>query len=101
AVHLTVRWTLRRATAWAPTGHLVAIDQVALRSAARGSRPPERGSDAAIDDLLVEPVQPWLFRAPVDNDGFKLMPELAERIRVGGMALLRWQQQGIDTAAPA
>jgi beta-galactosidase len=36
-----------------------------------------------------------LWRAPVDNDGFKLMPDLAERIRVGGRALWRWLRKGV------
>jgi beta-galactosidase len=39
-----------------------------------------------------------LWRAAVDNDGFKRMPELAERIGVGGQALHRWRQAGVDRA---
>jgi beta-galactosidase len=45
---------------------------------------------------LTEPVRPNLWRAATDNDGFKLMPELAQRLRVGGQALRRWQQTGVD-----
>jgi beta-galactosidase len=37
-----------------------------------------------------------IFRAPVDNDGFKLMPELSRRIGVGGTALVGWQDAGVD-----
>jgi beta-galactosidase len=37
-----------------------------------------------------------LFRAPVDNDGFKLMPELGRRIGVGGDGMRRWIDAGID-----
>jgi beta-galactosidase len=37
-----------------------------------------------------------LFRAATDNDGFKLMPELRERIRVGGTALTAWLEAGVD-----
>ena len=45
--------------------------------------------------LLSEP-RLHLWRAPVDNDGFKLMPELARRIGVGGDALERWIEAGLD-----
>ncbi len=38
-----------------------------------------------------------LWRAPIDNDGFKLMPEFSERRKVGGQALRRWQQAGLDS----
>jgi len=37
-----------------------------------------------------------IWRAPTDNDGFKLMPELAQRLRVGGQALRLWQEAGVD-----
>jgi beta-galactosidase len=37
-----------------------------------------------------------LFRAPVDNDGFKLMPELGRRIGVGGDGLRHWIAAGLD-----
>jgi len=37
-----------------------------------------------------------LFRAPVDNDGFKLLPELGRRIGVGGDGLGHWIDAGID-----
>jgi beta-galactosidase len=47
-------------------------------------------------DLLVEPPRPNLWRAATDNDGFKLMPELAERLGVGGKALRRWRRDGLD-----
>ena len=49
---------------------------------------------AAIDDLLVLPVELALWRAPTDNDGFKLMPELSERLGVGGQALRLWKEAG-------
>jgi len=91
-VHLTVLWTTRKDLPWAPKGHLVAWDQVQLRAAtkAHGEVPLGERAPFAIEPTLT------LWRAPVDNDGFKLMPELAERLKVGGPALLRWQQQGID-----
>jgi beta-galactosidase len=36
-----------------------------------------------------------IWRAPVDNDGFKLMPELSRRWAVGGRALERWRVAGL------
>ncbi len=99
-VHLTVRWTTRRATPWAPAGHLVSWDQVELRAGKRLKRPKLRGHRdgplTAVERLLETPITPNLWRAATDNDGFKLMPELAARIRVGGSALGRWQDAGVD-----
>ena len=48
---------------------------------------------------MIAALQPRLtiFRAPTDNDGFKLMPELAERLSIGGRALPLWQRHGVDT----
>jgi beta-galactosidase len=82
----------------APADHLVAWDQVELRSAhrPRGGRLPKGSAvDAAIDDLLVLPVELSLWRAPTDNDGFKLLPELSERLGVGGQALRHWKAAGV------
>jgi len=96
-VHLSVCWTLRRATWYADAGHLVAWDQLTLRkhTASRKPRPPSGGT-SAIEEVLVSPVELCIFRAPVDNDGFKLMPELSRRIRVGGTSLEHWQDIGAD-----
>ena len=96
-VHFTVRWVLRRASWYAAAGHLVAWDQLSLtkRSARRRLAPPSGGT-SAIDDVLVSPIELCIFRAPVDNDGFKLMPELSQRIRVGGTSLEHWQTIGAD-----
>ncbi|MEM9748840.1 MAG: glycoside hydrolase family 2 TIM barrel-domain containing protein, partial [Actinomycetota bacterium] len=74
--HLTIRWTQRRATPWAPAGHLVAWDQVELRAPSRRTSPPETahpvpGPKRAVSTIVPELV---IVRAPVDNDGFKLMP---------------------------
>ena len=52
------------------------------------------GDDPLAGELL-EPIRLWLWRAPVDNDGFKLMPELSERIGVGGKTMIKWQQLGL------
>lgn len=97
-VHLTVQFALRRSTWYAPAGHVVAWDQIELRAARRpslGRFTPNRVT-AAVDDVLVSPVELCVFRAPIDNDGFKLMPELSKRIGVGGQALSRWQDAGVD-----
>ncbi len=110
-VHLTVRFTVGSTTVaaspWAPKGHLVAWDQVLLRAAAKGRRvavsAPRSSSTVAsrdVDRVLSHPVGLTLWRAPVDNDGFKLMPELATRLGVGGQALRRWQEAGVDHLAP-
>jgi beta-galactosidase len=96
---LTVRWSQVGATPWAPAGHLVAWDQVTLRAAkpAPAKRSKKVGGELTpVEQLLASPVEFNLWRAAIDNDGFKLMPELAKRIRVGGMALPRWLDQGVD-----
>jgi beta-galactosidase len=94
-VRLTLRWFLRRDEPWAPSGHLVAWDQVVLRqpSVAKTKRPKRRAVDTPVPELLgsIEP-QVTIWRAAVDNDGFKNMPEI---VGFGG-SLRRWQLQGID-----
>ncbi len=95
---LTVRWYTTADQWFAPKGHLAAWDQVVLRTvrnrvAAIGD---SVGGTKAIDRLLVSPVELSLWRAATDNDGFKLMPELRERIRVGGRALGEWLEAGVD-----
>lgn len=102
-VLLTVRWLLRTDTWYAPKGHLAAIDQVTLRSAKpnRRSRPSRAGSSSdersQVDDLLASPIELALWRAPVDNDGFKLIPDLSKRLNVGGQGLRLWRRAGVDT----
>ena len=119
--HVTLRWTQRRATPWAPAGHLVAWDQLALhpekspdRHAQRHKRAPFRvGSGAAsemVRDRHAQRNNPGIFRegggpelclwrAGVDNDGFKLMPELRARSGDGSDALARWQALEVDRRA--
>ncbi len=91
---LTVRWTTAREQWWAPAGHLVAWDQITLRRSPAAARRASSGGRPS--DALVEPPLLNLWRAATDNDGFKLMPELAQRLRVGGQALRRWQEAGVD-----
>ena len=109
-VYLTVRWAQRRATPWAPAGHLVAWDQSALRSLSPtsavlvppDSKPPKLAVDVAPGATATASLGVWsgpelcVFRAPVDNDGFKLLPDLGRRFGVGGSALMAWQDAGID-----
>lgn len=97
-VLLTVRFELKKDTWYASAGRAMAWDQVVLRSAAPVRAPrfrPNHGA-AAVDELLVSPVELSIFRAPTDNDGFKLMPDLSRRIGVGGKALVAWQDAGVD-----
>ena len=97
-VHLTVRFALRKPTWFAPAGHVVAWDQFELRPSRAAKRAPVVPNDhaAPVDEVLLGPVELTLWRAATDNDGFKLMPDLAQRIGVGGRALWKWLDAGID-----
>ncbi|NQY57862.1 MAG: DUF4981 domain-containing protein [Ilumatobacteraceae bacterium] len=93
--HLTVRWYQRRTTPWASAGHLVAWDQLALTPP-----PKNRGfrADSARhreQNRVVRSIEPVLsiFRAPVDNDGFKLMDVDFDG---GSDALRRWRELDVD-----
>lgn len=92
-VRLTIRWETRRDAWFAPVGHLVAWDQLVL---GESTAPMRLAGGEPLGAGLVDGPVPWVFRAPVDNDGFKLMPELTRRIGVGGQALRRWQDAGVD-----
>jgi beta-galactosidase len=114
---VTFRFFLRRATEWAPAGHEVAYEQLALpsRRTARtaGSAVPQRakgvfeaaGVRAVVDldrgelrelsagrrNVLVAGPRLQLWRAATDNDGLRLLPE-----RDGGV-LRRWLDEGLDS----
>jgi beta-galactosidase len=106
--HLTIRWHQRRPTAWAPRDHLVAWDQLPLPPAPTTTAPPppteksrnpdvQRPDSAAFrGDGGIPRVELCVFRAPVDNDGLKLLPDLGKSIGVGAETLLRWRDAGID-----
>jgi beta-galactosidase len=102
--HFTVRWAQRRAAPWAPKGHLVAWDQLTLREPAPPSRSPNPkfGANLALGASLAPNYGPGggpqlqLFRAPMDNDGFKLLPDLGRRIGVGGDGLGHWIDSGVE-----
>ncbi len=104
-VCLTVRWTSRDTTWWAPAGHLVSWDQMTLAervASPNGSAPESEATGSTLPADSVSLPQPRLnlFRAATDNDGFKLMPDLAVRLRVGGQALREWQVVGLDRLDP-
>ena len=71
-VHLDVQWTQRRATAWAPAGHVVGVDQMELDApvSAGAPTPPPTPSTATVDVGAIE-WAPTVFRALTDNDGLK------------------------------
>ncbi len=101
---LVFRWRTRAATPWWEAGRLVAWDEILLRRRERSSVPAVVATSPSNPDLsrmlLADPV-PSLWRAAVDNDGFKLMPELLERLGVGGPALARWLAQRLDRGPDA
>jgi beta-galactosidase len=96
--HLIITWTQRAATAWAPAGKIVACDQMQLRPPKSVPIPKATNSGvrSAVGRLLAAPVELSIFRAPTDNDGYKLMPEMTKRHGIGGKALTSWQERGID-----
>lgn len=101
-VLFTVRWTVRDDTKWCEAGYLVAWDQVVLRER-HGVVPPTRSDDQSsngITDIIGAEPKLNLWRAATDNDGFKLMPDLAERIGVGGRALWSWKSLGVPSEDP-
>jgi beta-galactosidase len=114
-VSAIVRFALRAAEPWAPAGHVVARDEVVLRSGRGGGRHSPSpaasgrpGVDAAVDtasgrlaslvadgvELLAAPLELTLWRAAIDNDGFKL---LAVRPSLDGARLNRWLALGLDS----
>jgi beta-galactosidase len=105
---LQFRWTQSADTTYAPAGHLVAWDELLLRAPVTKASPPPLGADTSMiadtnasadpqpaDDIFTSPVRLALMRAPIDNDGYKLMPGFGEANRIGGRALARWQRQGV------
>ncbi len=91
---LTVRWFQRRATPWAPAGQLVAWDQITVTAPPknRGFQTPRAGFREQNGLSAAAPVL-TVFRAPVDNDGFKLMDVDFDG---GSDALRRWRALGVD-----
>jgi beta-galactosidase len=81
----------------------VAWDEIMLRAPVKKAPPsvptPPADTTAAdtlpADAVLTAPVRLALMRAPIDNDGYKLMPGFGEQHRIGGRALARWKRAGI------
>jgi len=89
-VVVTVAW-------FAPTGHPCAWDQTVVSRRAHVvpspvTAPAEPG---AVEQVLLSMPEPTLWRAPVDNDGFKLMERSWLVEGVGGRALERWRTVGL------
>jgi beta-galactosidase len=96
-VVLTVTWHLRDEAWYAPGGHLEAWDQIVLQERRRPQKIASGASVASAPHLLK--VEPWIWRAATDNDGFKLLPDLSERLGVGGRALSGWKAAGLPDRA--
>ncbi|MFT6764521.1 MAG: beta-galactosidase [Candidatus Aldehydirespiratoraceae bacterium] len=79
---------------------MVAWDQVELRAPKR-IRPAgpanEPRAKSSVDIAAIEPVLS-VFRAPTDNDGYKLMPDMTAEHGIGGHAYWNWLAAGLDTA---
>jgi beta-galactosidase len=107
-ITLQFRFVSRADSPYAPAGHLVAWDEITLRAPVNKA-PPAVGPTGAssvdappADAVLAAPMRLALMRAPIDNDGYKLMPGFGEQHRIGGRALARWKRAGIlDDEIPA
>ena len=91
---ILVRWTARADEPWCAAGHLVSWDQVVLREAAPAKPARAVAARGAVPHADVAAVEPraTIWRAAVDNDGFKIMP----RMPGFGQSLRRWVSQGVD-----
>lgn len=88
-IRINITWKSKRAESWCDRGHVVAWDQLAVKSARVKKIQTSQKKYLSVD---IDP-QISLFRASIDNDGFKLLPNLAW---VETTTLKRWQKQGID-----
>jgi len=104
---LTIRWRQRRATPWSPRGHLVAWDQLTLVAP---PTTPKFGSELALSATIAPNFGPGgvvvgggpelsVFRAPVDNDGLKLLADLGGAFSAGAKTLGLWRDAGVDRLA--
>ncbi|MFM7263920.1 MAG: beta-galactosidase domain 4-containing protein, partial [Acidimicrobiales bacterium] len=91
---ILVRWTARADEPWCAAGHLVSWDQVVLHEAAPTKQARAVAARGAVPHAEVAAVEPraTIWRAAVDNDGFKIMP----RMPGFGQSLRRWLSQGVD-----
>ena len=81
---VTITWRQRRATAWAPRGHVVGTDQILARRArspvpvrwpSRTSRWARVPASEVLDVMGGVAPRLSLWRAPVDNDRFLALPD--------------------------
>ncbi|MGH2947128.1 MAG: glycoside hydrolase family 2 TIM barrel-domain containing protein, partial [Solirubrobacteraceae bacterium] len=93
------RFALREATWWAPEGHEVAHEQIALPSRPRPAAAPVDGDVTALvdpdtgalrDPAVLDGPRLSLWRAPTDNDGLRLLPHKRRE------PLARWLELGLD-----
>jgi beta-galactosidase len=105
-VHLNIFWSLRRDSWFAPRQHRLAWDQLELQRKpntvakfVRHKKAKEFDQSSEFEKLLISPVELFLWRAPIDNDGYKLMPELFERQGTGSKAMQTWRELGLDRRA--
>jgi beta-galactosidase len=73
---------------------LVAWDEARVVAADRTSARRSVTSASTASRSIIEPSL-CIWRAATDNDGFKLLPDLRERIGVGGKALTEWLAAGL------
>ncbi len=102
-LRLTVMWRTRDDAWFAPSGHLVAWDQVTLSTgdgaavAPSATTPlPMSESSARAVAAIADGTRPTIWRAPTDNDGIKLQLDSLDDLGLGGGALPRWLAQGVD-----
>ena len=102
-VHLNIFWRLMRESWFAPKSHCVAWDQLELKrkpkavlKVARRNSTKNVDGSSEFEKLLVSPVELFLWRAPIDNDGYKLMPELFETQGTGSKAMQTWRDLSLD-----
>ena len=106
-VHLSIFWRTKKDSWFAPKSHLVAWDQLTLKKSSGAktkimpaTKSTSKNGDSQFSKLLLSPLELCVWRSPVDNDGYKLMPDLLEKQGTGGQALRNWQKMKIDAANP-
>lgn len=92
---LTLRWHQRDDTWFAPAGHVCAWDQSVVAIGRHPCRlPVDIAPTPPSDQVMLTEPEPIIWRAPVDNDGFKRMSRSWLAPGVGGRALERWRAAG-------
>ncbi len=97
--HLTVRWSTRRRSAWAPTGHEVAAQQLELPAPKRRAAAVAPGPGTPTAEPPPLAFTPTLFRALTDNDAIQVgwLRELIPR-RAPWSGLVEGLPPGVDAA---